>query len=70
MPRALATFKSAGIKATPAPTDFEASGPGPSGVIAWTANPAALEVTTRALKEFVGWLLYRNRGWITAEAAS
>jgi uncharacterized SAM-binding protein YcdF (DUF218 family) len=70
MPRALATFKSAGIKATPAPTDFEASGPGPSGVIAWTASPAALEVTTRALKEFVGWLVYRNRGWITGEAAS
>lgn len=70
MQRALATFKSAGIKATPAPTDFEASAPGPSGLEAWTASPAALEVTTRALKEYVGWLVYRNRGWITSAAAS
>ena len=64
MPRALATFRSAGIDATPAATDFEASGPGPSGLLAWSASPAALEVTTRALKEYVGWLVYRNRGWI------
>ena len=64
MPRALATFRSAGIDATPAAMDFEASGPGPSGLLAWTASPATLEVTTRALKEYVGWLVYRNREWI------
>lgn len=70
MPRALATFKSAGISATPAPTDFEAAGSGPSGIIAWTASPAALEVTARTLKELIGWLVYRNRGWISSQAAS
>jgi uncharacterized SAM-binding protein YcdF (DUF218 family) len=70
MPRALATFKSAGISATPAPTDFEAAGPAPSGLVAWIPSPEALDVTTRALKEFVGWLVYRNRGWISSEAAS
>ena len=64
MPRALATLRSAGVTATPAPTDFEASGSGPSGLFAWTANPAALEVMTRALKEYVGWFIYRSRGWI------
>jgi uncharacterized SAM-binding protein YcdF (DUF218 family) len=53
-----------GVTATPAPTDFEASGSGPSGLFAWTANPAALEVMTRALKEYVGWFIYRSRGWI------
>jgi uncharacterized SAM-binding protein YcdF (DUF218 family) len=67
MPRALATLRSAGINATPAPTDFEASGPGPSGLDAWIASPAALEVTSRVLKEYVGWLVYRNRGWITGD---
>jgi len=70
MPRALATFHTTGIKATPAPTDFEASASGPSGLRAWIANPAALEVTTRALKEYVGWLAYRNRGWIAGDSGS
>ncbi len=66
MPRALATFRSAGVEATPAATDFEASGPGQSGLLAWTANPQALDATTRALKEYVAWLVYRQRGWIGA----
>jgi uncharacterized SAM-binding protein YcdF (DUF218 family) len=64
MPRALATFRSAGIEATPAPTDFEASGSGPPGLADWAADPAALAVTTRTLREYVGWLVYRSRGWI------
>lgn len=64
MPRALATFSSAGIGVTPAATDFEASGPGPGGLAAWMASPASLDVSTRALKEYVGRLVYRNRGWI------
>jgi len=64
MPRALATFRSAGIEATPAATDFEAAHGGPPGLADWAADPAALAVTTRALKEYVGWLVYRSRGWI------
>lgn len=64
MPRALATFQTAGIDATPAATDFEASGPGPSGLAAWVANPASLDASTRVLKEAVGGLVYRSRGWI------
>jgi uncharacterized SAM-binding protein YcdF (DUF218 family) len=70
MPRALATFRSTGINATPAATDFEASGAGASGLAAWIASPAALEVTTRALKELAGWLVYRNRGWISGQAGA
>lgn len=64
MPRALATFQSAGIDATPAATDFESSASRPSGLEAWVANPAALEGTTRVLKEYAGWIVYRQRGWI------
>lgn len=64
MPRALATFETAGIQANPAATDFETSVPAASGVGAWVAEPAALETTTRALKEYFGWLVYRQRGWI------
>jgi len=64
MPRALATFESAGIEATAAATDFETSVPATSGLAAWIADPAALEGTTRALKEYLGRLVYRQRGWI------
>ena len=70
MPRALATFRSAGVDATPAATDFEASGPGPGGLAAWIASPASLDVSTRALKEYVGRLVYRQRGWIGEDGAS
>ena len=64
MPRALAAFRSVGIDATPAPTDFEASRREPTGLARWTADPGSLAVTTRVLKEFVGWIVYRQRGWI------
>jgi uncharacterized SAM-binding protein YcdF (DUF218 family) len=65
MPRALATFESAGIQAIPAATDFEASAPTAPGMEAWVADPAALERTTRTLKEYFARLVYRQRGWIT-----
>jgi len=65
MPRALATFESAGVQAIPAATDFEAKAPAASGIEAWVADPAALERTTRTMKEYFGWLAYRQRGWIT-----
>ncbi len=65
MPRALATFESAGIQAIPAATDFESRLPAAAGMEAWIAEPGALEGTSRALKEYFGRLVYRQRGWIT-----
>ncbi len=65
MPRALATFETAGVQAIPAATDFETKAPAAPGIEAWVADPAALERTTRAMKEYFGWLAYRQRGWIT-----
>jgi len=70
MPRALATFRSAGIDSTPAPTDFETSGAGVTGLARWTADAGSLAVTTRALEEFAGWVVYRQRGWINGDDAS
>jgi uncharacterized SAM-binding protein YcdF (DUF218 family) len=64
MPRALATFESAGIEATPAATDFETAARAASGLQAWVAEPAALDAATRALKEYLAWIVYRQRGWI------
>ena len=67
MPRALAAFRSVGIEATPAPTDFEASRSDVVGLDRWIADPDSLAVTTRVLKEFAGWFVYRQRGWIDDE---
>jgi uncharacterized SAM-binding protein YcdF (DUF218 family) len=62
MPRALATFRAAGVDAIPAPTDFEVM-PEPAHLIRWLPDAEALSDSTRALKEYVGWWVYRWRGW-------
>lgn len=64
MPRALATYRGAGIKAMPAPIDFIAI-PG-TGLDIWDFLPdvSALGVTTAVLRETMGGYYYRLRGWI------
>lgn len=62
MPRALATFRSAGIDAFPAPTDFEVI-PQPPHPLRWLPDAGALSESTRALKEYLGLWVYRWRGW-------
>ncbi|MBI1374440.1 MAG: YdcF family protein [Phycisphaera sp.] len=66
MRRALATFRAAGIDATPVPTDFEyVHAPNRrtflSGVV---PSAGALQSTQRALHEYGGYLYYQLRGWI------
>ena len=63
MPRALATFRKLGIDAIAAPTDFESSPPTGSWLLYWMPDSAALERSSRALKEYVGLWIYRLRGW-------
>lgn len=72
MPRALRIFQRQGIQAIPAPTDFQVS----QGELAepnssWQAivlgivpDTQRLDTTTRALKERIGTLIYRLRGWL------
>jgi uncharacterized SAM-binding protein YcdF (DUF218 family) len=62
MPRALATFRAVGIDAVPAATDFEVM-PEPGHPIRWLPDAEALFDSTRALKEYLGWWVYRWRGW-------
>lgn len=62
MPRALAAFRAVGIKAIPAPTDFEVM-PQPNHPLRWLPDAGALGNSTRALKEYLGLLVYRLRGW-------
>jgi uncharacterized SAM-binding protein YcdF (DUF218 family) len=71
MPRSLAIFNKLKIAAFPAPTDFLASGDmqyvsDSFEAIVLNLLPEAerLHQSTRALKEYVGLIIYRLRGWL------
>ena len=72
MPRSLAIFKHQGIEAIPAPTDFlvtkgelKAIGSTPkSAVLNLLPDSRNLENFTLALKEYIGMIVYRLRGWV------
>jgi uncharacterized SAM-binding protein YcdF (DUF218 family) len=64
MPRALATFRSEGLDALPAATDFGITSAAQPLVLRILPSAAALERSHRALKEHLGTLVYRWRGWI------
>jgi uncharacterized SAM-binding protein YcdF (DUF218 family) len=72
MPRAESVFRKAGFEVIPAPTDFQVTQRGwayytrPHLVIQlYNLIPSSfyLERTTRALKEYVGLIVYGLRGW-------
>jgi uncharacterized SAM-binding protein YcdF (DUF218 family) len=72
MPRSLAIFKRQEIEAIPAPTDFliarrEIENRSSSSLsIFYTLIPdlEPLNTTTKAIKEYIGFAVYRLRGWL------
>lgn len=70
LPRSLAIFKRQGIDAIPAPTDFitieqdseEATWQGT--LLNFLPDVGRLAYSTRALKEYIGIIIYRLRGWL------
>lgn len=64
MHRALATFRSAGIHAIPSPTDYRVVNQEEFTILSFLPDTEALAGTTRAVKEYLGFLVYRWRGWI------
>lgn len=66
MPRALATFRMAGINAIPSPTDYGVTDREESTILDFLPDAGALAGTTQAIKEYLGLAVYRWRGWITA----
>lgn len=72
MPRSLAIFKKLGINVTPTPTDYLISTQSYENVnTTWQGRILALfpdaeaqAQFTRALKEYVGFTIYRLRGWV------
>lgn len=64
MPRALATFQTAGIDAVPAATDFKVTDKDRRTVFDFLPDAEALLHTTYAIKEYLGFMYYRWKGWI------
>jgi len=64
MRRALAVFSAAGITAIASPTDYEEAGQGEHTLLDWVPDASSLERTTRAIKEYLGYVVYGWRGWL------
>ena len=63
MRRAQAVFEKLGIEVVPAATDYQVLEPDPS-ILDWLPNAEALMMTTFGIKEYLGWWVYRVRGWV------
>jgi uncharacterized SAM-binding protein YcdF (DUF218 family) len=64
MPRALASFRAAGIDATPAPTDYRVDERDEPTLLKFLPSAEALSTTTEGLREYLGQAVYRLRGWM------
>jgi uncharacterized SAM-binding protein YcdF (DUF218 family) len=62
LPRALASFRKAGLDLSPWPADFRGLYQAGS-VFDFLPDANALEMTTTAIKEWLGLVVYRLRGW-------
>jgi uncharacterized SAM-binding protein YcdF (DUF218 family) len=63
MPRAVATFTRVGVNLTPAATDVKFVYPMYGGLFDLLPEAGALASTTNAIKELIGLIVYRLRGW-------
>ena len=64
IPRAVAVFRKAGVSVIAFPTDISVVHSQQTTIFDWLPDAAALEMTTRAIKEWLGTRVYRWRGWI------
>lgn len=65
MPRALAVFRGTGLPVTPASTDVQALDMPGRTPLDWFPDVHAMEMTTDAIKEWIGLLVYRARGYLS-----
>lgn len=63
MRRAFATFRTAGVDAMPAATNFHPP-PAHPGLLGWLPSAGALGISAAAFHEYLGYWVYRWRGWI------
>jgi uncharacterized SAM-binding protein YcdF (DUF218 family) len=63
MPRAVAVFRSQGVEVVPAPADVRVV-PRPFTFLSLLPSTGGLEMSSAACREYMGWWVYRLRGWI------
>jgi uncharacterized SAM-binding protein YcdF (DUF218 family) len=72
MPRSMAIFKHLGINAIAAPTDYRVSqleldqpnSQTESVILSFLPNEDCFSLTTQAMREYIGLLVYKLRGWL------
>jgi uncharacterized SAM-binding protein YcdF (DUF218 family) len=64
MPRAMATFRRAGIPVIASTTDVLVVDGDRSDPFAWLPSADALAMTTRAMREWIGYVAYKVRGYL------
>ena len=68
MPRAMAVFRSLGVEAIPAPTDFGLGRVRVDRLLAWIPDAGVLRTVSACLKEHLGLWVYELRGWAREES--
>ena len=63
MERALGAFRAAGLEVIPSPTDFRMLEECGCGLLDFLPDSRALDATTGVLRELIGIVYYRWRGW-------
>jgi uncharacterized SAM-binding protein YcdF (DUF218 family) len=63
MRRAVPLFERQGLEVIPAPTDFQRL-VGEATLMRWLPSVNSLVRSTYAMREYVGYVVYRYRGWI------
>jgi uncharacterized SAM-binding protein YcdF (DUF218 family) len=63
MPRAIATFRAAGMDVIPAPTDFDVVERRERTPLDFLPDAGALEESSGAFREHLGLWVYRKQGW-------
>lgn len=63
MPRAAATFRKAGFDVVPAPADFRTGWTALDMPLSWWPSAGSLVQSDSVIKEWLGLLVYRLRGW-------
>lgn len=63
MPRAVAAFRAVGLDVIPAPTDYEVVARRQLVLLDLLPDAGALSSSSRAMKEYLGMLVYWVRGW-------
>jgi uncharacterized SAM-binding protein YcdF (DUF218 family) len=63
MPRAVAAFKGVGVSVRPVSTDVRVAGSALPSVMDFLPNARALAMTSDAIREWVGQMVYEFQGW-------